>query len=304
MNRLSTTAILGLLCFGLMSCSQVDPQDGFWSYAWGTNRDTILADSINIKTKLSQDGFSISREKHRLVLDDVQYGMGYGTLELDFTSQGELWHGRIRVRATPETSFDSIVAHWQTLYGGETDDIEIHQEEGYSTIWRSAMWLDRDFYSTRLLPRRDAAGIASIDMLVGGCLTGCPLYAVRLDGSGSAWLWSLRDMDPAGGFAGRWNPAPFAALTQQITNPEMIAKSSFYQNESAAEPTRTLHVSEYGFELTIESATASGPADLESLLDQIDSIAQSIVWSDTLVLWDTVGLGDESVIHLDSLQVL
>lgn len=303
-NRLGNLVIFSLLCCGLCSCSQVDPQDGFWNYPWGTHRDTILADSINIEFKLSREGFEIIQENQRLIFSEVQYGMGYAQVELDFTRQGELWHGRVRVKANTELSFDSIATQWRDFYGGASDDMEIRQDEGYSTIWRSALWLDRDFYSTRLMPRRDAGGISSIDMLVGGCLTECPLYAVRLDASGSAWLWSVRDKDPAGGFAARWNPAPFAALAQQVTQPEMLAKASFYQGEGAAEPTRTLRVSQYEFELTIESVTGAGPADLELLLNEIDSIVQSIEWSDTLVLWDTVGLGDESRIHLDSLQVL
>jgi len=303
-NRLRELVLYSLLCCGLCSCSQVDPQDGFWNYPWGTHRDTILADSTNIEFKLSREGHKIIQEDHRLILSEVQYGMGYAQVELDFTRQGELWHGRVRVKADSELSFDSIATHWRDFYGGSANDMEIRQDEGYSTIWRSALWLDRDFYSTRLMPRLDAGGISSFDMLVGGCLTGCPLYAVRLDADGSAWLWSLRENDPVGGFAAKWNSAPFEALAQKITQPEMLAKASFYQGDGAAEPTRTLRVSQYEFELTIESATSEGPADLELLLNEIDSIVQRIEWSDTLVLWDTVGLGDESRIHLDSLQAL
>ena len=166
-----------LLGAGLLSsaCSKPEPLDGFWGYAWGSPTADVLADSATIAFRLAEEGFGLIREPNRIVLKNVQYGMGYGVVHLDFSPGGGLWHGNVRIQVSSQDEVDSVRNQWEGRFGNASDSGRIDQAAGYTTLWVAGPTLDRDFFSTERMLDLGPDRVAAIDLFLGGCLSGCPL---------------------------------------------------------------------------------------------------------------------------------
>jgi hypothetical protein len=294
---------IGLL---FSACSKPEPLDGFWGYAWGTPMADVLADSATISFRLSEAGFQLIREPNRIVLENVQYGMGYGVVSLDFSLGGGLWHGHVRVPVSSPNEVDSIRNHWEKRFGDPTEPGRIDQAAGYTTFWVAGPTLDRDFFSTERMLDMGPDRVAAIDLFLGGCLSGCPLYSIRLLPDGQAVLHSVREYEPLGGYAGRWDPASFADLASIAASPAFRTLQSRYSPQAGGGlPTHgaQAHFAD-GNLVTSYSAEHSGPPVLEGLLEQLEALTAQIEWTRPLVDWDTLKLIDQRYINLDSLTVL
>jgi hypothetical protein len=286
-------------------CGKRDPIDGVWSYEWGTPLDSILTDSADIQHRLGRHDFRMTREPYRLAFDDVQFGMGYDRVVLDFDSEGRLWHGRARTAIESADAADSIIDSWHDRYGRETADRRIGGPDGYSTWWRTAIWLDRHFYAAQGASGLEAGDVLSIDLFGGGCLSGCPLYSVRLYPDGRALLRSIRDFEPSGCFRGEWDPALFGEMAQDGTSPEFVSLAGFYgHHRKGGHGTLGARIVTADREVSAQSAESAGPPLLENYLVRLQSVLDRVEWTTQLVRWDTLRLGDEHAITLDSLATL
>jgi hypothetical protein len=285
-------------------CSKHEPVSGFWSYAWGTPEDSVLADSAQIALRLSETGFALEREPGRLRLRHVQYGLGYADVRLDFDAQGRLWHGSVRVEAD-STKADSIRTAWQERHGSESPPGRIDTDSGYTTLWSSGGTVDRDYFAPNV-PASESGAIDAMDLFYGGCLAGCPLYSVRLLKDGRALFRGLRDVTPLGGFAGTWAADGFASFEALVNDPTFRTLENEYSpTPDPGTASRGLHVHfAAGETITSSSAKDSGPYVLEQVLKRLDSIASAVVWERPLVSWDTLDLQAQRWIDLDSLEAL
>jgi hypothetical protein len=284
----------------MLACSSPEPVDGFWGYRWGTSIDSVLADSADIRTRFGSNRYRFSRSGQRLVFDGVQYGLGYDRVSLDFSPTHGLWHGRVRVFTT---AVDSVLEGLQDKYGRETSAHRIESPAGYITYWQTRDWLDRDFFAADRRPDWTAADVHSLEAFAGGCPVECPLYSVRLFKTGKAYLWSVRGLEPVGGFSGDFDPALFPPLATAATRPEFVALASDYTYRGTNQTTHGIRP-DYGDRRTlVRSTERTGPPALEDLVTEIETIAASISWQQ-LVSWDTLRPGTEQHLHLDSLERL
>ena len=115
-----------LLLLSAVSCSNRQPINEFWSYAWGSPYSAIYADSADLKYRLGGLDFSFKADPLRIEYFDAQYGLGYGQVTLDFTPDGRLWHGAVRTKIIDSTTVDSSL---QALFNrlGFTRDPEWQQ---------------------------------------------------------------------------------------------------------------------------------------------------------------------------------
>jgi hypothetical protein len=304
----ATFGVAFALGVGLLSsaCSKPDPLDGFWGYAWGTPMADVLADSATIAFRLADDGFQLEREPNRIILKNVQYGMGYGDVRLDFSPGGGLWHGHVRIPVSSQHEVDSVRTQWEGRFGDAKEGGRIDQETAYTTLWVAGPTLDRDFFSTERMLEVGPEEISGIDLFLGGCLSGCPLYSIRLLPDGQAVLHSVRDHEPLGGFAALWDPASFAELARESASPAFRTLQSRYSPQAGGGlPTRGAQA-HYADGNTVTSYTAehSGPPVLEDLLQKLEALTAQLEWTRPLVNWDTLKLVDQRYINLDSLTVL
>jgi hypothetical protein len=277
---------------------------GFWEYAWGTHQDSVLADSVQIASRLSEAGFALEREPGRLRFRHVQFGLGYADLRLDFDSHGALWHGVVRVEADSRQA-DSIRASWRKHHGRESREGRIDTDSGYTTFWSTGSTVDRHYFARRAASP-DRLEIRALDLFYGGCLSGCPLYSVRLLADGTALFHSIREVEPLGGFSGEWAPDHFALFEAATTDTAFLTlEPSYSPTLQRGLASRGLQVYySNGASVSAVSVQQSGPPVLEHLIETLDSIASGVVWVRPLVLWDTLDLQAQRWVDLDSLEQL
>lgn len=296
--------LLGCMALAALSCSGTpEPVNGFWSYKWGTPYDTILADSADLKYRLGGDRFQLTRNSVRMTFEDVQYGMGYNRVVLDFTPDGRLWHGNVRIPLVDESTIDSAVKTLHDRFGDETGTRKIEGDSGYITYWYTRSWLDRDFYSATVSPNIDPATIKRIDLLYGGCPTTCAIFTIRLLSNGTAYLWSVRGKEQLGGFRGQFDRDKFMMLADTAVTPGYLSLADVYEYRQIDLPTAGVRVDFGTFTQGSESLDGSGPPALEDFIAAIDSATYNIKWN-RLVSWDTVRIFDQYHVDIDSLETI
>jgi len=287
----------------LSSCSQSEPINEFWGYAWGTPFREIYADTADLKYRLGGPSFAFHADPLRIEFFDAQYGLGYGRVTLDFTPDGRLWHGAVRTEITDSGTVDSTLQTMYVRYGKETSRRTVRREGGSIVWWQTALWLDRDFFSDDLAPQFDARNIRAIDLLHRGCLTDCPIYSVRFLSTGEAFLWGVQGTPNIGGFRGWIDTLAFAKMATPAAAPQFLALQDYYGYLGLNLSRREARIDYGSFERISASVEQSAPLTLEDFLDRLDSAAARITWSQ-IVSWDTIRLADQPKVGLDSLSYL
>lgn len=291
-----------LVALAFTSCSKREPVDGFWNYKWGTTYDQVRADSADIRQRLAGERFRIARDTMQVSYFDVQYGLGYDDIALDFTQDGKLWHGRV-ITSTIGGADDSVLSGLKRSYGSEVSPRRFEQPGGFVTYWQTRDWFYRDYFSAALTPVINAQDVKRIDLMHGGCPTECAVYSIRLLTSGDAYLWGIRGIPELGGFKGSIEPSAFQELAAYSATPEFLAFADSYEYENGELPSLGVRV-DYGWLARAkESVAGSGPPELENYLAKLDSVAAQIAWTQT-VSWDTIRLFDQFRVNLDSLEAL
>lgn len=287
----------------LFSCSKPEPIDGVWGYAWGTSYAQVYADTADLKYRLGGPSFTFTADPLRLTFFDAQYGLGYGRVTLDFTPDGRLWHGSVRTEIIGSQTVDSTLQTMHRRFGKETAKRTIRQESGSVVWWQTPLWLDRDFFAPDPAPDFDLHKIRAIDVLHRGCLTECPIYSVRFLSTGEAYLWGIQGTPHVGGFRGVIDTADFAGMAALATAPGFLALQNYYGYLGLNLSRRESRIDYGSFERVLASVERSAPPHLETHLDQLDSAASRIVWTE-IVSWDTIRLIDQPRVGLDSLSYL
>lgn len=294
-----------LIVFALLTgCSRHEPVTGLFGYPWGTSIDKVLADSADIEVRYTEPGFALLRQPGRVYLLHVQYGLGFGDIRLDFDESGALWHGMVRVKADLSQA-DSIRDQWHKTYGRESGDGRIETDSGYTTFWATGATVDRHFYSpvvSELAPSR----VRALEIFHGGCLTGCPLYSVRLLPDGRALYLGVREVDPLGGYTGSWPSDRWNELAARAVSVDVrTLEPEFSPTSGRGEARRGLAaVLDAGERQTYTSVNESAPKALESLLATLDSVAGAVVWDRPVFTWDTLDIRAVGWLDLDSLEHL
>lgn len=299
-----TTSLAAGVGMWLAGCGKREPVSGFWNYPWGTSMDSVVADSSRIAGKLAEDGFAMLREPGRLRFRHVQFGLGYAEVRLDFDGQGRLWHGVARVAADAEQA-DSIRSAWRDHHGREKTPGHIDTDSGYTTYWFSGSTVDRHYFApSAAMP--PSSPVRTIDLFYGGCLSGCPLYSVRFSEEGRALFLGVREIEPMGGFAGRWPADGLDFFAVSAADPAFLTLENYYSpTEEMGLGSRGLRVHfADGGSVSAVSVRSSGPPALEQMLSALDSLAQEVRWDVPLVSWDTLDLRAQRWIDLDSLEHL
>ena len=288
----------------LSACGKHEPVGGVFDYAWGTPMDRVLADSAQIAQRLSGEGFKLIREPGRLTFYNVQYGLGFATVRLDFDEKGALWHGVARVAADSFAS-DSIHAAWRKKHGRESDPGRIDTDSGYTTFWATGSTVDRHYFAPP--PNlRPAEHVRALELFHGGCIAGCPLYSVRFLPDGRALFLGLREVDPLGGYSGTWPREMWADLAARAVSVDVwTLEPEFSPTTEKGEARRGLATAlENGERRTYTSVRESAPPALEQLLATLDSLATAVVWERPYFTWDTLDVRAVQWLGLDSLERL
>jgi len=230
--------------------------------------------------------------------------MGYDRVVLDFTPDGRLWHGNVRVPLTAgDTTRDSVLNTLHRRFGPDTDERTIAGDGGHITYWYTRDWLDRDFYAADITPDIEPKQVQKLDMIHGGCPVNCPIYNIRILPNGDAYMWALRGVDQLGGFKGRIDTKVYLALAAEATESGFLSLADLYTYEAPELPVNGIRADFGNFVRASESADGCGPPALEAFMTRADDAVQDIQW-ERIVAWDTIRLFDQYKVNLDSIQTI